>query len=521
MRSGITNIVSFFVIIILSLGLVLSILVYNKPLSDFGNYYFGSLFFIHGENTWTTVYDVANFNKAIINKGYNGLFLSHTSVPPQSLLFYIPLTFISNPYLAKFIFNLFSILIFCLCLHILYKREKISFRKAICLILIGAVPLYYNILFGQSYLLIATVLLLLLKEPQKNKHVLAFLFAISISIKISPIVFLVYYFVKKQFGFVLLTGFYYILIIGLAYTTVGGETVYNYYIHFFPKLMSGFINDPFSPSYHNVIVLLRKIFLYDEMLNPTVITALKAEIIYLLGSLVTVLILFFVLRFLSSDTISKPYSFVILLLFIFIVSGYTSSYSLFIFLPVLLVLEEGSWAFYLFVALACLLPPGLFENVGFLLAHYKLYIFILLLWLTLKGTLPATVNTPSLALLMIYVVSTGFNYMVITSTKPVTYFNTILLPHQYIPEAILKNDTLNYTYFSEKGSANDALFLQEITNCNMFKNTVHFMPDGSQIKVIGCSHDSILFLSDYNRGPGLYNIYTASVPDFNDIIEAQ
>ena len=53
---------------------------------------------------------------------------------------------------------------------------------------------------------------------------------------------------------------------------------------------------------------------------------------------------------------------------------------------------------------------------------------------------------------------------------------------------------------------------------NEFYKTSLFFKDGTQIKPIGCMGDTVVVLSDYNRGPGLYNLFKLQKKEYQKLI---
>jgi hypothetical protein len=506
------------------IGLIISFYCYNKPLSDFSNYYFGSKILMSGQNVWNEIYDVASFNKNVINEGFQGLFLSHTSVPPQSLIFYTPFSLIDNPYLSKFIFNILGVCIFSFVIFLLQTKGKLILNHKWILLLFFIIPLYYNLLFGQTYLYIAAVVLVLIYASSRWMHLTAILLAISISIKITPIVFLLYYFLKKQYRIVFYTLAYCVVIFVFSWFVVGEETMYNFFKYILPKLLDGYVNDPFSSSYHNVITILRDCFLYDEVLNPSVYVSLTTSMIGLINAIICGIVLLVTLQSLNSEKISKSNAFIVLIVLMNIISGYTSTYSLLIMFPAILFNQERmSSLFYILLALICFLPPRMMEDVGPLLAHYKLYLFFGLFLVLISEDRVLRISMGSWLVLSVFTVLSIVKIAVSNQRPTFLYYQPKVLNEHFIVDATISNVQLSYVFYNYSGYNEKVLIDSNLKdNCsdylNDFYKTSLFLKDGTQIKSIGCFGDTVVVLSDYNRGPGLYNLFKVQNKEYQKLI---
>ena len=108
-------------LVVLLLALVLRAI--NKPVGDFGNYYYASKFLLNSQfGDW--VYDPSVFNLKIYELGQRDFFLNYNP-PPIVAIFYLPFT-LFNVVWAKTIWNLLNcfILIFCL-----YRVQKTFFVR--------------------------------------------------------------------------------------------------------------------------------------------------------------------------------------------------------------------------------------------------------------------------------------------------------------------------------------------------------------------------------------------------------
>jgi len=74
---------------------------------------------------------------------------------------------------------------------------------------------------------------------------------------------------------------------------------------------------------------------------------------------------------------------------------------------------------------------------------------------------------------------------------------------------------IEYTYYDEKGKAGNYI---NVSNLKLIKeNNVYYLGDGTQLKPLAYKDDSLIVLSDYGRGPGLYNLFLISKNDFDKL----
>ncbi|MBN8703313.1 MAG: DUF2029 domain-containing protein [Bacteroidetes bacterium] len=502
---------------ILLIGILISFYCIHKPLGDFGNYYFGAKL-IEKENVWNSIYDVYNFNEQIRKLGYENLFLSHTTVAPQSLLFYKPLSYVSNPFLAKLIFNLSGVVLFSICFFYFLRTIKIEIHHIIILAS-AVIPIYYNILFGQAYLFVCGALLIITHTRfQKNNHFISFILAMIISIKITPVIFLLYFFLTKNYKVLFLTALYWCVILLATSLIVDTDTIYRFYTQITPKLSSGFVNDPFSSSYYGVIVVLHKLFLYDEVLNSAPFIQISSSWINLInGCIVSALL---VIIGIVITKIKNEIAFCIFTILVFsnMTSGYNSTYSLLLLVPFCLTTKLSKNYLFVFALIAILLlPPRLFDGSIIILAHYKLILFTLLLILILKEVkFEFKLNKSILFISSIYISLITINFAR-SKDYEFNYFPPIANKSiHYVQQYSQNSNTLTYTYFNYSGIHIDSTKVSNpIEKCIKNKNIL--LQDGSEINTISCIGDTIVFLTDYKRGPGLYNIFYVTKNNLQDL----
>ncbi|HEU4719136.1 MAG TPA: glycosyltransferase family 87 protein, partial [Bacteroidia bacterium] len=332
--------------------LFFSIRNYGQPLSDYGNYYFGSFFFAHGVSTGK-LYDPWEFNLLIDQSGAKHLYENYTPVPPLTLAAYLPFVLFTAA-VSKIIFMLLSGAFFSFSLYRFLLRHAVPFAFLAVAVLLF--PLRANVEAGQSYFLVAGLLLSGWMFYGDKKYLpAALLWALAIHLKVFPgIVFLFLLFEKdwKMIAYLFAAGVAFFLA-ALPFTGFGVWE--NYFTEILPRLSVNEINNPFTFLSQSGTTFLRRLFVRDELLNPGA-PYNSPSLFYLLNS-VYVLLLLLPVAMVSGD--KKQNTFAKFSLWLFagvLVSGYSTEYGLFLLLFPLLSagMREtkitGRWIAFLVVA---------------------------------------------------------------------------------------------------------------------------------------------------------------------------
>lgn len=501
-------------LVVLLLGLAAVFYCYHKPLSDFGNFYYGAAFM--QKNDYRLVYDVHRFNEAVAIAGGKDLFLNHTTSPPQTPLFYLPLSYVDDPFLAKCIFNSLGVCCFAFMLfRILRFYPPLSLPRSVLFMIIMAYPFYQNIVFGQTYLFIASLIIAAWLSYLKGRSFLSgFWLAFAVVLKITPAVFLIYFIVRRSWK----TVFSCLLCCGLitcaGIVFYGSDVFEMYFFHHLPRIMDGYINDPYSPGYHGVLVLLRHLGQYDAVLNPFPPFHFSEQFITLINLLVLLPFLAVVLLRVSINRPAETTGVVLLLLFMCLGSGYFSMYSLVVFSPFFILQRNGAAPITqaVLVVVICLFPWQLPDTVPVFFQHYKLYALMLLFILVAtRSERSGRMSVVSASLLFVFVVAQVVKLFVPGGGPKYSYYRKDILQH-YVSDYEINGNELKLTVYSKKGRESILIQLPSSSGCELPvpKRSEYIGKGHILYKNILCRNDSILFLSDAGRGTGLYHIY--SVP---------
>jgi hypothetical protein len=496
---------------VLLLGLAAVYYCYHKTLSDFGNYYYGAA--LMQKSDYRLVYDVHRFNEAVSMAGGKDLFLNHTTVPPQTPLFYKPFSYIADPFLARGIFNVLGVCCFAFMLYRLLRQyAALSFPRSMLLLSALAYPLYQNIAFGQTYLFIAALLIATWLAHLRGRFIMAGLWlAFAVILKVTPVVALLYFAVRRQWKVLWSFAAVYAAITGITMGIYGTDVFEMYYLHLLPRIADGYINDPYSASYHGLVVLLRHLGQYDAVLNPHAPFAFSPVFIVLINLALLLPLLAMALFRSSIQKQHETGAFVLLLLFLFLGSGYFSTYSLLI-LPTFFILHRGGAApvtQLLLLLIICAVPPRILENAPVALQHFKLYALLLLFALVAARPERHVRMNAVAALLLLSFAALHLARLFLPQSGPqFAYFSKKLSSH-YVTNYTLAGNTLNATVYSKAGKQQVTLPLSPAAVCevNLPPKPEYVGPGHVLFKHIVCRNDTVIFMSDAGRGAGLYHIY--------------
>jgi hypothetical protein len=311
----------YFVSLLGLMGVILIFLCSTHPIGDFGNYYYGSLFFKQGISPIQFYLDTHFFNQSIRAYESELFFENYAPVPPFSLLFYLPFTFLKASY-AKVIFNGISLLLVCGAFNQWLKQYVHLKSLHLVIPLLLCFPLYFNFHQGQTYVLILALLFVFHVQLKKENGLNAsLLLALVISLKISPVLFFIFLVLQKKFKVLVYTVvillFFHLLVLLLC----GTEVLEFYFTQAFPKFLANEITEPLSMYNQSIHSFLLQLFGNDSFSFQ-----LTSHLIY------AVVLILFLNSFKKLDVFHQ---FLITLLFSCVFSKYVPSYSLILIVPLL------------------------------------------------------------------------------------------------------------------------------------------------------------------------------------------
>jgi hypothetical protein len=492
----------------------------GAPLSDYAGYYFGSRAMLQGN--YLQVYDTYSLNVMIAEKGFRGAFASYTPFPPFTSIVMAP--FLLLPVAAsKILFNIFSAVLFIWVLIHAIKYFSIRTRVVWLIPIIFFIPLRNNIFFGQAYLLLFTLLLEGFMAYKKGKTVAAaLLWAVAIVFKVFPLVVVFFLLAKKKYRQLsyCIAACMLLVIISVVFN---GLASWQYYVFtILPRANSGELNNSYTYIFQSASMLMKNLFVYDEVQNPQV--PYNSMLLFVI---VMALYKSAILACCVSITMyRKINSFIAFAAWItasLLLSPNGSSYSLILLLIPLMSLTKTKTVYLytgmVFVFLICSIPVHALAQWPLLLKFPRFYILLLfffLLLLVARARFPFKPGVTFFALLLFADIPKLF-----APKDKSTYLLQQHLPLLY--EYTIKNNRLVYYYWSEKGSheeltnysvqnvSTDEVYIED--NQLYYKNEQLTATPDRKEQVMLVNGTDIIYLSDKNRGFKFYTLRRISIAE--------
>ena len=502
-----TNYVVSFLFLVI--GILIISITRNNPIGDFGNYYYGSKLFLEGKFSVLDYQSLQYFNQQISAYGQQHYFENYTPIPPFSILFYLPFSFV-NCFAAKVIFNTICLIIFCFSFFRLLKFCKTESWILYLLPFIFLYPLYNCIIQGQSYLLITALLIEAFLADENKKYVLSALcISLCVCLKIFPI-FILFYFILKNKNRVVIYSIALVLIIFILTANVVGFDVVTYYFKIvLPRLIN---NDIIGPYYHgnqSIYSLLLNLFSFDDIQNKHPIINLPIIIPIIEGALTAVLLIFLI----ASRTKLSILFFGFVLFCSLLIGRYNTTYGMLILVPFVVALMSSrkftgkDFFVMIILAISLSMPIGYFIHSGLVLQFSRLIGLVVVfsyLIIIYKGEY-------SMKLIMMISIPVIFIKYISFPIKPISYFETqntkgIMYDYELKNDSIILKSTLGETNRSEafqiKGKVNvsQSVYIKE--NIIFYDNKPICTTADNKSKPFIYNDTSIVFMSDLNQGIG-------------------
>jgi hypothetical protein len=487
----------------------------QRPLSDFANYYFGGKELLKG--TFMNAYDMEVFNFSIAAQGYKDVYACYAPFPPFTSLVFAPFT-IFQVITAKIVFGIFSGLFFVFTSFRAVRYFALPEYTFLLIPVIFFTPITNNIFFGQSYLLLFCLLLEgFLAFRQGKVFLSSFLWGIAILLKVFPVVVFLYLLLKKKYREFLWLGIACVLLLLLSVGINGMDSWQFYLTRIVPKLNAGGFSHPFTYAFQSFYMLGKKLFVYDQLLNP--IPFFKNPFLFVLwmglfkAAILSACITFtvkhkeddflsFSIWMLTSILISpngSTYSLVLLLVLFFAISTYSNKYKLVKIVSLFIL------------GLACNLSIHKFGIFPVGLQFPRLYLLLVLFVLLLRGKKAYFNPLLFTGLVLVFILPSFFKTAAADKSR-------YLLDHcddLFVYDYTVENNRL--IYFSWDGKKNEIATGVEVHSfskgeVSIRDNQVYYLgkkmtssPDWKKNASLLDGH-TIVYLSDKDRGVCFYTL---------------
>ncbi len=472
---------------------------------DFSNYYFSGTFFRNGQFD-SSIYFPHHFNQAIAATGQEGVFASFAPQNAFLALFMVPFSLFSIG-TAKILFNLLGLLLFVYSVRSLIKHVEINPIVLFLIPIVLFVPLKNHFLFGQFYLILFFFIVEGFIAYKKEKFWLMGVFwGIAIFLKVFPIILVAMLLFKKEFKAVLIFG---LTCLGILFMSVliSGIDVWLYYFQeVLPKSNKGEITIPFVQNYQSMHMLLKGLLPQKIGLMASLLLCFK---------LMFLIIGYYFTK--NEKSLLKTISYWILISLIITPAGNTYSLVLLVF-PLFVFFENNiklTTQIILVVAVLILIsnvPIQPFKDYPIPFSFPRLIGFVVLVVIFVKENL-IHIKWNYFAVIIFPIVIGNFLFQknALQNDQPLTS-DPALLNYDYH----IDNNKLMYTYWSQQGpligetdvevKELDTTRVKLIDNQIFYKNQPITFDPSNKLKPGLINDTAIVFLSDYQRGIGFYEL---------------
>jgi hypothetical protein len=492
----------------------------HRPVEDYAGYYFGSKFFLNSNFDAGTIYETYVFNQKIAAEGYTDLLVSYTPFPPITSLFFIPFAGFEL-YTSKLIFNCLSVLLFLFTLVRIIRFLKLPDWVLLLVPVVFFISIRNNIFFGQMYLILFSLMAEGFIFYKNKKYVYAaLLWGPAIMLKIFPLICLLFIPLKKEWKQLLYLAASVLCLLLLSIGLNGMSIWKTYLFEIFPRVSNGELNDAYTPQFQSMFMLLKNIFVADEIRNPSPIvnSFLFFVITNLLFKAVILSVCILITLNKKTDDINKLGAWIIASI---LISPNGSTYSLILLLlPFVAFISHeknivSKWVLIIILLLINNLPVTLFRELPVVFQFPRLYLligFFVLFAFSYKITFNYWILFACVLVLVFQSVSDLFrskdeNSRYLFSDKK------YLILYDY---EILKNKLVVHYYNDINGEKRDTLYsnlsVRADVNLNVINNQVYWganqltYSNDRKIKPVLLNTNEILYLSDKNRGVGFYTL---------------
>ncbi|MBA3680094.1 MAG: DUF2029 domain-containing protein [Bacteroidetes bacterium] len=424
---------------------------------------------------------------------------NYAPVPPFSLLFYIPFTFLKLA-VAKLVFNVLGLFIFCFSLSRLIGQIKFFCLSFYFLPLIFFQPIFSNFHHGQAYLLIATLFFEFYIAFQNNKKVtVGWIVVLLFALKIFPAFIAIFLIFKKDWKSIQWMVFFSIILCVICYFAIGANTVNYYYLDVFPRLALNDITAPFYFYNQSIYTFFLNAFVAQPYLNPSPV--INAPIIAVILQL---LFCAFVFSMFITIILKQSFmvSFFVTVLVLFLLNKYSTVYGLIVLFPFVFLAKElpakKSMLISIILLILCNIPIYKLQNAPLLFQYTRVWLLILL-FILLISTLKTSFDLKYffISLLIFALPSLAFyKYtndpdLEMRPKAGVLYNFNVARDHIKLYTCLGNRDSVEYINFT-------ALIIDS-TSIEM--NQAVFLPGN---KAVFVNNEKLIYMTDENNGVGLY-----------------
>ena len=489
------------------------------PIHDFANYYYGGALLEHGRFT-SLVYFPHEFNQAIFKLGGHNIFANYAPNTPFLALVFMPFSLLPVV-MAKCVFNLLSLFLLLRSLHRLTTFYKIEPTYLLLIPIIFFLPLRNELLFGQVYLLVFTLISESWLAYKKGKLFETGLYlGLAIMLKVFPVLLLLIFIFRKKFDIIAYTAAVCAVLFGLTVFFCGIDVWVFFFLKVMPKASAGEISEAYVANYQSLHMFLKELLVGDPKWNPSPIY--DSPVVFS-AVLIGIKFLLIAIGCYVSLKIKEPLlTLSYWILVIILITPYGSTYTAILLLFPYLALAKKNMQNtnkilgFLLIFLVCSLPISWLLQLSFPFSYMKLYamllFFVFVFLLVYKKVDFRTVGLVAFVPMLLVI---AWNHKEPSGGLAVLDRKSPTLIYDFR----IADGRLTYFYRDVNGTNAKTIPVECSTavDCSLrkgqtFHNGLQLTFDkGNKAKAAICGK-TLYFLSDYDRGHGFYTLRKIELP---------
>jgi hypothetical protein len=338
------------------------------------------------------LFDIYEFNKYIWDLGYPDVLADFYLNSPFTTVAFYPLSLIKNPFVAKAIFNLTSIFLFIVSVYYLIQiKNSGNYYLLLVLPFLFLIPIRNQILFGQSYFLIFSMVVLgFLFIENKKEGIGTSLLSFSILLKIFPAFYGVSLLFYKSWKSILIGVIAGIVMILGAIAITGFQVWEVYFTELLPNVIQNNSTVDFRYNAQSFDVFSKTLFIEDAYYNPDAI--FNSERLYVFFNWVyKSLIIAFVIGVSFKNKKHLLNLLAIWVVALFLLQSRTATYAqIFWIIPAICFLNQKTSTnkkilFFTILLIVCNIPVYKLESLPIIFKFSRLWLTVILAILFFSG----------------------------------------------------------------------------------------------------------------------------------------
>jgi hypothetical protein len=240
---------------------------WNKPATDFPNYYTAAVLIRHGERL-RHFYDWTWFQRQMSYVGFERQLGAYTPQTPLTMIPFVPLIQ-TPPQTAKRLWLAANLAFLGALVWMLAAMTGMPMEQIALLALCGYGSMATNFGLGQYYvflLFLVTLIVFLLRAGRSAAA--GFLSGITFGLKLYTGPLILYFFARRKWRAAASMAAGSLLMLLVAVAIFGWADVWMYLSQVLPRTLEGGSIDPYNPGVATFATLLRRLFLREPELNP-------------------------------------------------------------------------------------------------------------------------------------------------------------------------------------------------------------------------------------------------------------